>query len=477
MAAVRRISIQDLVALSNEGNLPDGHSPLGVAKLLARESVEASGLPRVEVSLNSIDILALKAEAEAEEGSATSAVPTWIEVIPAPLPGSDIVETRDWRAGFKVDAQEIVDAFNGEPAERRAKPIDYEHKGHRNWMSDRNPAAGWMEKLRVGDDGASVWAKTDWTDIGHDDLANKRYRYFSPVLAIEWPRDTEGKIDWEGVPKATRLIDGALTNNPATYIRDIARTPTGESDEDEMENSAGASALAASVAPPRGSTGGRTEDEDDDMKFSKEVLATLGLGPDATEEQINHALLDRLAKPDTAPAAAPQPAQQHAQQSAPTADMEALFKRVLADAIAPIQAKVEQFEASKQEDASKILDTQLHSIIESGIAAFKVTPASRDDLLEMGRAVGPDKLRAYVDKLPSQAHLSQPVGAGQRGAAPQRDEKTLSQAELSIAGKVGLSPDEMRKAKQTLREDGGRFKHGVSLMRRPKDDSEDEAAA
>lgn len=465
MGAVRRAKVQDLVALANAGALPKDLTALGVAVLLAKEVSVGASVPPVQMS-QPVALFAVEAPAEKRDGDALSEVPEWIEVIPAPRPGASHVETRDWRAGFTVDAQEIVDAFYSEPEERRAKPIDWEHLGHRNWRSERNPAAGWIEDVKVGDDGVSVWARVEWTDIGRDEVLNKRYRYISPVVAIQWPLDNEGNIDWDGVPKATKLIDAALTNNPATYIRDLARTPTGDSDE--MENSAGAGALAASFAPVP--TGGR-EDEGD-VKISKEMLSALGLSEDATQEQFEAAVLAKAAKGPEAEASKPQPA--------PTVDHEALvqsFAKLVEEQLTPLRDKVEALESSETKTKAEVRDAQLNSILDNGVRAFKVTPGSRDALLEMGRSVGPDKLREYVDSLPTLEHLSQPAGKGATNES-KRDDGNLTAVELDVAEKVGLSPDEMRKSKAVLTKDGGRFSAGfVSMISRPKDDEEDSEVA
>lgn len=418
---------------------------MGVAKLLAREAKEASGEAVVMLSTNTVDLFA--AEANLPD------VPEWIELIPAPLPDADDghVETRDWRPGFICDPKKIVDAFNAKPRHRRAAPIDWEHKGHRNWFSERNPAAAWIEELKVGEDGESVWGRIDpWTPEGRSDVANRRYRYISPVVAILWPADSEGNIDWDAVPIATELIDAALTNNPATYIRDLARTPVGDSDEDESENSsAGAGALAASVAPPRVSTGGRTQD-DEDMQFSKELLTKLGLPEDATKEQVEQAMLTSLSSSSAPVPATPKPEPAGAALFTKD-DLVAAVDAAIAAKVEPLERELQELRSDKKDTAAQLLSTQVNVVVDSAIAAFRATPAMRDGLVELGLKGGIEALRKHVESLPSLEHLSQSAGRAQSPSAPAPLQ--LSEADRKVCEQLEIDPEKYAVTLRTLNKD------------------------
>lgn len=464
----RRANAQDLVALVNSRATPPGHTPMSVAKILARESAEQSGRAVVQLSVPSVDLFAAEAPAELRQGDALPGVPTWIELIPAPFSGADNghVETRDSRAGFILDAQAIVDEFNAKPEAWRAAPIDWEHKGHRNWHSERCPAAAWIEELKVGDDGASVWGRVDWTPEGRDDVQYKRYRYISPVVAIVWPGDSEGNIDWDAVPIARALIDAALTNNPATYIRDLARTPI-EGSDDDMQNSR-AGALAASIAPEQSPSVGRPKAGK--MQLSKEALNMLGLPEDATAEQVEQALLTLRTAPaqETQRDSNPEPAQADQTQTLSAATIASIVQA----AIEPLTKKVESLEGEKAATNAEILASAVNSAVDSAIAGFKATPAMREGLVKFGMSVGADELRKHIDSLPSLAHLSAESGKGQIGQ-PANDPGQLTATEIQVADKLGMSPDAMRKAKQVMSRDGGRFGAGfISLTTAPKDDEQ-----
>ena len=78
--------------------------------------------------------------------------------------------------------------------------IDYEHQ---SLSGSEAPAAGWIKGLEDrGEEG--LWAKVEWTDKAKEYLANREYRYISPVVLI---RKKDGR--------AVELLGAGLTNLPA----------------------------------------------------------------------------------------------------------------------------------------------------------------------------------------------------------------------------------------------------------------------
>ncbi len=77
--------------------------------------------------------------------------------------------------------------------------IDYEHQ---TLMGTQAPAAGWIKKLiNKGTEG--IWAAVEWTAKAREYIANKEYKYVSPVFLV---RLTDQRV--------IRLINVALTNQP-----------------------------------------------------------------------------------------------------------------------------------------------------------------------------------------------------------------------------------------------------------------------
>jgi len=77
--------------------------------------------------------------------------------------------------------------------------IDYEHQ---TLAGTEAPAAGWITKL-INKGREGIWAAVEWTDRAKQYLANKEYKYVSPVFL---KRLSDNKV--------VRLINVALTNQP-----------------------------------------------------------------------------------------------------------------------------------------------------------------------------------------------------------------------------------------------------------------------
>lgn len=124
--------------------------------------------------------------------------------------------------------------------------IDYEHQTLENIQA---PAGGWIKELFLQD--GAIAAKVEWTPKAKEYLANKEYKYLSPVVLVR-------KSD----QKAVVLHSAALTNTPAID---------------------GMFAIVNSINLDEYEEGGNTMNQ-------KELAALLGLPEDATAEQIMQAL-------------------------------------------------------------------------------------------------------------------------------------------------------------------------------------------
>jgi len=95
-------------------------------------------------------------------------------------------------------AQGIVEAFE---AQTNDMVIDYEHQTIADPPVEA-PAAGWIKKL-VNRGAEGIWAVIEWTDRAKQYIANREYRYVSPVFL---KRISDNRV--------IRLINVALTNQP-----------------------------------------------------------------------------------------------------------------------------------------------------------------------------------------------------------------------------------------------------------------------
>ncbi len=125
--------------------------------------------------------------------------------------------------------------------------VDYDHQsmfGARAGVGGTARAAGWMKRVYASDQG--VFADVEWTDAAASALGAREYRYISPVFQ----HDAQGRV--------VRIINAALTNTPSLDLAAVA------------------SAFS-------------TADEGKSMNFAN-IAKALGLGDDATEEEILRAI-------------------------------------------------------------------------------------------------------------------------------------------------------------------------------------------
>ncbi|MFH1036398.1 MAG: phage protease, partial [Pseudomonadota bacterium] len=105
--------------------------------------------------------------------SAGATAPEWVNLLPAgELTTSDGLRYLVDQAAMNY----ILAAVN---ARRVDLVIDYEHQTYEGGQA---PAAGWVKELQTRPDG--LWGRVEWTPQGRDYVANREYRYLSPVIMV-----------------------------------------------------------------------------------------------------------------------------------------------------------------------------------------------------------------------------------------------------------------------------------------------------
>ncbi|BFH17028.1 phage protease [Paenibacillus melissococcoides] len=162
-------------------------------------------------------------------------VPTVIKLLP-------LGHVKSQKGNFVVD-EESFRAMK-ETFHRRALDIviDYEHQTLEDVQA---PAGGWIKELIIQDN--AIAGKVEWTPKAEEYLKNKEYRYLSPVVLVR-------KSD----QKAVVLHSVALTNTPAID----------------------------GMFPIINSLDITQYEGGNDMDFLKQLAVLLGLGEEATEEQV-----------------------------------------------------------------------------------------------------------------------------------------------------------------------------------------------
>lgn len=146
------------------------------------------------------------------------------------LDGRRVIQTCD-QAAF----ERLVANFSGEVL------VDFEHKAE---LGGDTEAAAWVQGLRI-DPAKGLMATFKFTDVGAEAVANRRLRFLSPV----WSLDAEGRPE--------RLVSVGLTNKPNLPVRPLLNRAPGDSDVEEKEN-----------------------------EMKEQLIAALGLAPEATDEEV-----------------------------------------------------------------------------------------------------------------------------------------------------------------------------------------------
>lgn len=153
----------------------------------------------------------------------------WLELIPA---GEFVGD--DGRVWINSDPHAIV-----QNSDVKNMPWDIEHATHKlGSKGEPAPAYGWIEELKVGDDGA-VLGRVEFNDEGQDIISQRKYRFYSPAFF----HDNHGVV--------TKIASTGFTNVP-----NLPTLPALNRKEDDMSKA----------------------------QLSTVILTTLGLAADATEE-------------------------------------------------------------------------------------------------------------------------------------------------------------------------------------------------
>lgn len=340
------------------------------------------------------DFLTLKSK-EMEVGGA----PEIISVLP-------LGHVKSAKGEFDVDGESFA-AMKAQIAQRGVDlVVDYEHQ---TLTGEQAPAAGWVKELFL-DDG-QIKARVEWTDRAKAYLSNREYRYLSPVITVR-------KAD----NKAMGLHSIALTNTPAI---------------EHME------AIVNSL---------NFEGGQNTMDFMKELAKLLGLGEDATEEQVKEALKacleeNKSLKESAAEAAKQQPPENDKvvankevcellglKAGAATADVAAAIMALKSGNIGGVNL-VEQVKSLE----AKLADRDAEEAVEMALKAGKITPAQRE--WAKGYALkNLEDFRGFVEKAPQVVPMGD-VG-GSESLALKRDE--VDEATLLVCKQLGISAEDVK---------------------------------
>jgi len=344
-------------------------------------------------------------------------VPEWVQL----LAYGDL---RSDHGPFVNDDQAMAEMIRAFSSKGNDVVIDYEHQTLKDIQA---PAGGWIKELQARPSG--LWARVDWTDRARSYIANKEYRYLSPVVLVR-------KSD----RRAVILHSVALTNAPAVHgmqplINKIDLSGLQKEDDSVKE-------FLLKICKALGLP--ETTSEDDVLKAiqglqaagavvaHKDVLAALGVADGATKDQVlaavtglkgagdlvaNKEILELLEVPETA-------------------DLNTVKGKILALKNPSGYVRVEEFNALK----TKLDLRDRDELVQMAMRAGKIAPAQRAWADEYALK-DPAGFKAFVDCAPEVVPLNQRVADAPGGGG----RPALDEAQLMINKQLGIDDETFKK--------------------------------
>lgn len=268
--------------------------------------------------------------------------------------------------------------------------IDFDHQTlHTKTTGQKAPAAGWVKRsdFELREDG--IYAlNVQWTDEAQADIAAKRYRYVSPVIAFDQKTGT-----------VTAVLMAALVNYAAIDgLSDLAAAHFDLFNPDE-----------------------------DTMKLKEALIVALGAAVDASDEDLINqiaALKNDADKVDalSAEIGTLKQAQKDTAQMVPL-------------------SVVTELQTQLAELSGEIVSGKVDKLIQANLAKLP-TPG----LQAWAAKQSFEALSAYLETAPEVAAL---IGMQTTSAnVPKTEVAALSSEELEVAKQMGISADELKKSKE-----------------------------
>jgi len=136
--------------------------------------------------------------------------PEWVHLIPA-----GVFFGRDGRGPWHLsDPEGFIERTNDYQAGADIQ-FDYEHQSDLTEKNGRPaPAAGWIKELESREDG--IWGRVEWTPKAAAMIADKEYRYASPVFTFQKESGELGRLESAGLVGRPNLELKALNNRGAS---------------------------------------------------------------------------------------------------------------------------------------------------------------------------------------------------------------------------------------------------------------------
>lgn len=256
-------------------------------------------------------------------------------------------------------------------------PLDWEHATHlRAPQGQDAPAAAWVTQLEARD--GEVWGRVQWNAAGAEAVRSRAYRYYSPAYRL----GVDGAV--------VRLLSVGLTNTPNLTLPALNRH-------------------------------GLTMQQPTEPGMDESIRTALDLPEGATPEQAVAKIaelktsLNRASTPDLT-------------RFVPRADLDAALNRAA------------QAETSLRETQQAEIDRRVDALIQTGLNAARITPATEQYHRAAAKAEGGiERLQAYLDAAPA-------VVTGEtRTGKPAEGTPALNSDAARIAAAFGQTAETLQK--------------------------------
>lgn len=344
----------------------------------------------------------------ASDGSA----PAWVHLLPAGrFEGAAHGGSGPWTV---VDPEAVIEASL---ADGRPLMIDYDHQaefGAQPGVGGTAPAAGWITRIEARGDG--LWGLVEWTRAGARAIAEREYRFLSPVFTYD-----------KKTGAVSQILRAGLTNTPALTLQAIASR--GDSDPmedllkelrkllklaDDADDKAATAAVTALCTRDTALTAGLAK-----------VAEAAGLKPETGKPATVEAIATAIAS-IRQEAAAPDPA-----------------KFVPVETHSALAARVKALEAAATEGTAT-------AAVDQAIEAGKVLPAQRDWAMAYA-AKDLAGFEAFVANQPVIVAKGTKL-AGKPGGS---GGDALCEEELAICRHLGISAEDFRKQRDAAAQEQG----------------------
>lgn len=303
--------------------------------------------------------------------------PEWVQLLP-------FGQVRSAKGDFIVDEESVAEIIGTFEARGNDIVIDYEHQ---TLEGVEAPAAGWIKELEDrGTEG--LWARVEWTPRAAQYLANKEYRYLSPVVLVR-------RADL----RAVAIHSVALTNAPAiSGVRPIVN---------------------------------KYSKEDDGMpKFVEELAQILGLGGQPDEAKILEAVKALRDRPE--PVAHKEVLELlDLKENAGLAEVKG---RILALKNPSGYVRIEEFKALQD----KLAQRERDELVARALAEGKITPAQKE-WAEAYALKDQEGFKAFLAQAPQVVPLSPAPGGGKPPGAG------LDDVQVMVNKLLGVSEEDFKK--------------------------------